>query len=67
MVLAPPVLHDGLDLRRDCPTTKHFMNWKDRKDILKKEQLPGAGLKTLPAIAVDQNTASRTKRGEPNL
>ena len=45
---------------------EHFMNWKDRKPF-EERAAPWAGLKTWPAIAVDQDTASRTKRGEPNL
>ena len=45
---------------------EHFMNRKDRKPF-EERAAPWAGLKTWPAIAVDQDTASRTKRGEPNL
>ena len=57
--------------RRVGPSTglsnhEHFMNWKDRKPF-EERAAPWAGLKTWPAIAVDQDTASRTKRGEPNL
>ena len=37
------------------------------ENLFEERAAPWAGLKTWPAIAVDQDTASRTKRGEPNL
>ena len=46
---------------------EHFMNWKTEKRHFEERAAPWAGLETWSAIAVDQNTASRTKRGEPNL